>query len=77
MPPHAAGDPRELIEAVISAASILGGAMAYCSGFRAAQAKGEGRTPEGLANSVNEGVAEGFQWGLPLAAITLIIVAWS
>jgi hypothetical protein len=68
---------RELIEAVVTAASVLGGVMAYRSGLAAAEAVAEGQLPAGLAHAINEGVAEGFRWGSPLAAITLIMVLWS
>jgi hypothetical protein len=68
---------RALIEAVVTAASVLGGFMAYYSGLAAAEAVTEGQPPAGLAHAINVGVAEGFNWGSPLAAITLMIMLWS
>jgi len=70
-------DARALIEAVVTAVSILGGEMAYCSGLRAAQASAAEQSPQALAHSINEGIAEGFKWGAPSAAVALIIVLWS
>jgi hypothetical protein len=55
--------------------SILGGAMAYFSGFSAAQALADGSPPESLAQRINEGLGEGFLVGSPLAVATLIIEA--
>jgi hypothetical protein len=65
-----------LIEAVVTAASVLGGLMAYSSGFAAAGAVAGKRSAAELAQAINEGVAEGFSWGAPLAAITLMIMLW-
>ncbi len=53
--------------------SVLGGAMAYCSGYLAAQALTERRSPEELAHLVNVGLGRGFIAGGPLAAWALII----
>lgn len=41
-----------MIEAVVTAASVLGGAMAYYSGLAAAEAVTEGRPPAGLAHAI-------------------------
>jgi hypothetical protein len=43
------GDVRELVESAVTAVSILGGSMAYFSGYVAAQALAEGDPPETLA----------------------------
>lgn len=51
--------------------------MAYYSGLAAAEAVTEGQSAAELAHSINEGVAEGFNWGSPLAAIALMIMLWS
>jgi hypothetical protein len=72
-----AGGVRDLIEAAIAAASILGGFMAYRSGLAAAGAVAEGSSPDLLAQSINEGIAVGFEWGSPAAAIALIINLWT
>lgn len=68
---------RTLIEAAVTAASVLGGLMAYYSGLGAAEAVAEERPAAELAQAVNEGIAEGFKWGSPLAAIIFMIVLWS
>jgi hypothetical protein len=71
------GDAGQLIEAAITAISVLGGAMAYCSGYTAARAVSEEQPPEILGQRVNEGLAEGFAWGWPTAIVALIIKAWT
>lgn len=72
-----AGEARELIEAAVTAVSVLGGAMAYCSGFAAARAVAERHSPEMVSQQINHGIAKGFVCGFPLATIALIIEAWS
>ena len=71
------GDARELIEAAVTAISVLGGAMAYCSGYFASQAVSEEQPPEILSQRVNEGLAQGFSWGWPTAIVALIIKIWT
>jgi hypothetical protein len=70
------GNARELIEASVTAISVLGGAMAYCSGYFASQAASEEQPPEVLGQRVNEGLAQGFSWGWPTAIVALIITIW-
>jgi hypothetical protein len=66
-----------LLEAVVTAVSILGGAMAYESGLAAAEAVAENQSAAVLGQRVDEGIAEGFVWGWPLSVIALIIELWS
>jgi hypothetical protein len=68
---------RGLIEAVVAGASILGGAMAYETGFAAARAVARGASPAALSWEINRGVARGFMWGSPLAAFAPILVGWN
>jgi len=56
---------------------VLGGGMAYFSGFAASQALAQGQAPELVAHRVNEGVAEGFELASPLSIVALIIVVWT
>jgi len=70
-----ASEVRELVEAAIAAVSTLGGSMAYFSGFAAAKASAEELVPERLGQAVNEGLAQGFLLGSPVAMATLIIEA--
>lgn len=77
MLPIEPGDAGQLIEAAVTAISVLGGAMAYCSGYTGAQAVSEEQPPEILGQRVNEGLAEGFTWGWPTAIAALIIKAWT
>ena len=51
--------------------------MAYFSGWAAAVAQASGEHPEMLGRHINEGVADGFRSGVPLALAALIIVVWS
>lgn len=71
------GGARELLEAAVTAISVMGGAMAYLSGFYAAQALAERSRPEIVAQRINEGVGIGFLAGSPLAIAALIIEAWT
>lgn len=77
MLPFGAEATQVLIEAAITAISILGGAMAYESGLAAAEAVAENQSPEILSQRINEGIAKGFVWGWPLSVITLIIELWA
>ena len=77
MAPVDASGARELIEAAVAAFSVLGGGMAYTSGFYAAQALTQRQPPEIVAQRVNEGIGKGFAWGSLPAIPALIIVMWS
>jgi hypothetical protein len=68
---------RELLEGLIAASSVLGGGMAYTSGFRAAQAIAQEASPDAVAHSINEGVAFAFETFSPLSIGALIIMVWS
>jgi hypothetical protein len=70
-----AAEVRELLEATVASVSMLGGSMAYFSGFAAAKASAEQFPPEVLGQAVNEGLALGFLLGSPLAVATLMIEA--
>ena len=67
----------QLLEATIAAFSILGGGMAYFSGYNAAQALGQNEDPQSVAQRINEGIGEGFRMMWPLSIIALIIVVWT
>jgi hypothetical protein len=77
MGPIEAGSARELVEAVVTAFAVLGGFMAYFSGYLAAQALAERQPPHVVAQRVNEGIGEGFVKGALPAISALIIVVWS
>ena len=77
MIPIAPGDARSVIEAAVTGFSVLGGGMAYTSGYYAAQALAQGQPPEVVAQRVNEGIGDGFNWGALPALVALIIVVWS
>jgi hypothetical protein len=51
---------RELLEAIVAAFSVLGGGMAYFSGYNAAQALAQAQLPEVVAHRVNQGLGRGF-----------------
>ncbi len=67
---------RDLLETAVTAVSILGGVMAYTSGYAASHAMAEDQRPEILGQRVNEGIAQGFAVGWPLAILVFIIGAW-
>jgi hypothetical protein len=75
--PIDATSTREFLEAIVTAFSLLGGGMAYLSGYYAAQAMAQQQPPEIVAQRVNEGVGDGFKWISPLSIIAFIIVVWS
>jgi hypothetical protein len=75
--PIDAANTRDLIEAAVAAVSVLGGAMAYSSGYAATQAVAERQSSDVLGQRVNEGLAEGFLWGWPLSILALIIEMWA
>jgi len=66
-----------LVQSAVTAASILGGAMAYTSGYHAARALAEEDPPEVAAQSINHGLGRGFAAGFPLAFLVSIIEAWN
>ena len=67
-------DIRDLIEAIVTAVSVLGGAMAYFSGRGASKAVAEQDHANVVSERINRGLANGFDWGTWLAAITFMIV---
>jgi hypothetical protein len=75
--PIDAGSARELLEAAVTAVSVLGGAMAYWSGYSASQAMAEDQPPDILSQRVNQGLGEGFIAGWPVAIMALIIGIWT
>jgi hypothetical protein len=75
--PVDATDTRELLEAAVTAVSVLGGAMAYKSGYSATQAMAERQPPDILGQRVNEGLGEGFAAGWPPAVLAYILEAWT
>jgi ABC-type Mn2+/Zn2+ transport system permease subunit len=77
MPVIDATTAREFLEGIVTAFAVLGGAMAYMSGFRAAQALLLGLPSDALAHGVNEGVALGFLAGSPCAIAALMIMTWT
>jgi len=68
-----AAEFSELVQSTVTAVSILGGAMAYMSGYNAAWALSGEAPPDQAAAMVNEGLGQGFVAGLPLAFLVLII----
>jgi len=68
---------REFLEAIIAAFSVLGGLMAYFSGFNAYRSLIRGHAPPVLAHAVNAGLGEGFAAGTPGALIALMIMGWT
>lgn len=75
--PIDAADARELLNAVVTAVSVLGGAMAYMSGYFASRAMSEDQPPDVLGQRVNEALGRGFDLGWPAAMAALIISAWA
>lgn len=66
---------RDVVEVLIGAVSVLGGFMAAWSGFAASRSVRKGEPPDALGNRINEGLAVGFEFGLPVSLLALIILA--
>jgi hypothetical protein len=71
----AIGNVRDLIEIAISGAAVLGGAMAFVSGWAASRSVAGADPPEVLADRINRGLAFGFRIGLPFAGLGAIFLA--
>ena len=67
----------ELVQSAVTAVSILGGAMAYMSGYNATRAIAENDSPETASQRINEALGTGFAAGFPLALLVSIIEAWN
>lgn len=72
----AAGELQSVVQSAITAVSLLGGAMAYMSGYRAARARNKGCDSDTLAQAINVGLTEGFVAGIPVAAFVAILELW-
>ncbi len=70
------GDIRGLIEAGVTAVSVLGSAMAYESGCAANKATSENLASSIVAERINIGLGAGFYWGRPTATFCLILHLW-
>ena len=68
---------REFLEALIAGFAILGGLMAYFSGFAAYRALANHELPSVVTSRINEGLGEGFVTGAPAAVAALIIMGWT
>jgi hypothetical protein len=68
---------REFLEALVAAFSVLGGVMAYFSGFEAYRALAQNESPSTVAHSINEGIGTGFEVGAPAAFWALMIMGWT
>lgn len=77
MAPVDLSSTREFLEALIAAFSVLGGVMAYFSGFEASTAYSQGRSPEEVARRIDSGLALGFNVGAPAAIAALIVMGWT
>jgi hypothetical protein len=68
---------REFLEALIAGFAVLGGVMAYYSGHAAYRALAGDESPPAAAHSINEGLGEGFEAGVPAAVMALMIMGWT
>jgi hypothetical protein len=67
----------DFIEVIVSAVSVLGGFMALWSGSAASRSVRANQEPGDVARRVNEGLAVGFEYGLPAAVLALILLGLS
>lgn len=77
MTPVDPSSTREFLEALIAGFSVLGGVMAYYSGHAAYRALARDESPPAVAHSINQGVGEGFEAGVPAAIVALMIMGWT
>ncbi|HEY5815232.1 MAG TPA: hypothetical protein VIS95_02710 [Solirubrobacterales bacterium] len=77
MTPIDPGIAREFLEALIAGFSVLGGIMAYFSGLEAYRALARNEAPSAVAHSINEGISNGFEIGMPMASLALMIMGWT
>lgn len=77
MPLATISNARDVVEVLIGAVSVLGGVMAVTSGRAASKATTAGDEPEVLAFRVNDGLADGFESGLPVAVIVSLVLAFT
>lgn len=68
---------KEFLESLIAAFAVLGGVMAYFSGFAAHRGLRNGEAPSEVAHSINEGLGDGFETGVPGAIMALMIMGWT
>ncbi len=68
---------HDWVELLIGAVSVLGGSMAFFSGFEAWQAEIEGAAVTEVAARVNHGLAHGFYVGVRAALFAGAILALS
>lgn len=68
---------RQFLEALVAAFSVLGGTMAYFSGFAASNALSQGLPPGEVTEGIDKGLGLGFEVGVPSAILALIIMGWS
>ncbi|HKI65773.1 MAG TPA: hypothetical protein VJ989_00715 [Solirubrobacterales bacterium] len=68
---------RALLESIIAAFAVLGGTMAYFSGFEAFAAVLRNSSPAIVAERINQGMGVGFGVGVPAAVIALMIMGWT
>lgn len=67
---------RELLEALIAGFAVLGGFMAYASGFAAYRGLAQELPSPQVTHRINEGLGEGFVVGAPVAVLALMIMGW-
>lgn len=68
---------RQFLEAIIAAFSVVGGGIAYASGYYAAQALVQNGSPEFVTQRIGEATGEGFMFVSPLSIVALIIMVWT
>lgn len=74
MEPIDVASARAFLEAIIAGFSVLGGGMAYFSGFNAAEAVGQELPPETVAHRINEGIGRGFEIFVPVSVAAFAVM---
>lgn len=68
---------RDLLDALVTAFAVLGGAIAYKCGLAATISRAGGESLAATAEAINSGMADGFLTGVPAALIAAMIVVWT
>jgi hypothetical protein len=77
MAPVDADSVRALLEAVIAGFAVLGGGVAYFSGFEAFAALGRNHPQSTVTERINRGLGVGFGVAAPFALMALMIMGWT
>jgi hypothetical protein len=68
---------RDLLDALVTAYAVLGGAIAYQCGLAATMSRAAGASLADTAEAINKAMAHGFVVGVLAALFAAMIVVWT